>query len=139
HRMWFPLQSPGKAALASSRVSLASSANSLAQSSDKPSFPTMIAWSIWLGMTVTATLLMASHISSPGQAGSPPLNWPETTRLPQDKSRPTLIMFVHPRCPCSRASVGELALLMAHCQGRVNVYIVVFRPAISTDDWALTD
>ncbi len=138
-RLWCLPQSLGKVALASSRLSLASRANTVAQSSDKSSFPTMIAWLIWLGMIVASTLLMATYTNSAGQAGSPPLNWPGTTRIPRDKSRPNLIMFVHPRCPCSRASVGELALLMAHCQGSVNAYVIFFKPAKSTEDWALTD
>jgi len=32
-----------------------------------------------------------------------------------------------------------LALLMAHCQGSVNAYVIFFKPAKSTEDWALTD
>jgi hypothetical protein len=48
-------------------------------------------------------------------------------------------MFIHPHCPCSKASVGELALLMAHCQGRVNAHVLFLQPTEATSDWVLTD
>jgi hypothetical protein len=55
--------------------------------------------------------------------------WPEHTRLSRDRSRPTLLMFVHPRCPCSRASLAELERLQAECGDRVLMQIIVARPA----------
>jgi hypothetical protein len=46
---------------------------------------------------------------------------------------------MHPHCPCSRASIGELALLMAHCQGRVDAQVLFLQPAEMSSDWVLTD
>src|SRR5207253_9987242 len=39
--------------------------------------------------------------------------WPATTRLARDGHLPTLVMFLHPQCACSRASIGELGVLLA--------------------------
>jgi hypothetical protein len=35
-----------------------------------------------------------------------------------------LLMFVHPECPCSEASLGELERLMARCQGKLRATVV---------------
>jgi hypothetical protein len=49
--------------------------------------------------------------------------------------RPELVMFVHPRCPCSRASLAELERLMAACDGRLRCRVVFVRPASSAPGW----
>jgi hypothetical protein len=48
-------------------------------------------------------------------------------------------MLVHPHCPCTRATIGELAELMAHCQGRLTAYVLFLKPAGFSDDWEKTD
>jgi hypothetical protein len=48
-------------------------------------------------------------------------------------------MFLHPQCPCSRATVEELALLMAHCHGRLAAHVFVLKPQEMTTDWSHTD
>jgi hypothetical protein len=46
---------------------------------------------------------------------------------------------VHPHCPCSRATIGELAELMTHCQGRLGTTVLVLQPAGMSDAWVHTD
>ena len=48
-------------------------------------------------------------------------------------------MLTHPHCPCSRASIGELARLMAQAQGRVTAYVLFIKPAGSPEDWENSD
>lgn len=61
------------------------------------------------------------------------------SRIERAPDRATLIMLAHPHCPCTRASIGELALLMAHAQGRVNAYVLFLKPQGFTDDWEKSD
>jgi hypothetical protein len=35
--------------------------------------------------------------------------------------------------------MGELAILMAHCQGLVNAHVVFFQPSGSSEDWTHSD
>src|SRR6185369_9173419 len=51
-----------------------------------------------------------------GQAAAPPAQWPVDSGIHLANDRATLIMLIHPHCPCSRASIGELARLMAQAQ-----------------------
>lgn len=62
--------------------------------------------------------------------------WPAASELPRAKVLPTLLMFVHPRCSCSRASLAELAKLMTRAQGRVSAHVVFYRPAGTAPSWA---
>jgi hypothetical protein len=48
-------------------------------------------------------------------------------------------MFAHPHCPCTRASIGELAVLMTHCQNQIKACVVFFQPKGSSQDWPHTD
>ncbi len=100
---------------------------------------TVTLWVAWLATVVTGTFLLLAYSNAPGKPGSPPENWPQSSQVPHDKERPTLIMFMHPHCPCSRASIGELAEVMAHCQGRVSAHVLFVRPAEMNPDWVLTD
>lgn len=59
--------------------------------------------------------------------------------IPLSESLPTLVMFVHPRCPCSRASLGELAVLLAQSPQRVNVHVVFLKPAEVDGRWLASD
>jgi hypothetical protein len=55
---------------------------------------------------------MWQYAAAPGDATEAPIRWPSATRLTRDASRPSLLMFVHAECPCSRASVTELGRLL---------------------------
>src|ERR1700722_1194609 len=94
---------------------------------------------VWLGIVLAGTFLMVAYANPPGEAGTPPASWPDSSRLPRNPHRATLVLFIHPHCPCSRASIGELALLMAHSQGRVNAHVLFLQPAGMTQEWTETD
>ena len=37
-------------------------------------------------------------------------------------------MLAHPRCPCTRASVAELSVLMTRAEGRVDAHVLFVEP-----------
>jgi hypothetical protein len=44
-------------------------------------------------------------------------------------------MFLHPRCPCSVASVNELARIMSRCAGQLDSTIYFVRPESEPAAW----
>jgi hypothetical protein len=98
-----------------------------------------IAASLWLSVVIAALVAITNYSNTPGSVGAVPAQWPTQTQIPLDGSRPTLIMFVHPHCPCTQASVGELEQLMANCQNRLNVRVVFVQLPGTTEDWVKTD
>lgn len=99
----------------------------------------MIAAGFWLVAVLAVMGSLMAYSSSPGNPAIPPQRWPAQSQIPLDSSRPTLVMVVHPRCPCSRASVGELELLVARCQGQFSAHVLFTSPAGTPEDWAKTD
>ena len=94
---------------------------------------------LWLGLAVWGTLAMMSYSNRPGPADPAPAKWPAETTLPRPSKTPTLIMFVHPKCGWSKASVSELSCLMTNCHGRVNAYVLFLTPAGQPADWAQSE
>jgi hypothetical protein len=93
----------------------------------------------WAGTAVFGGYALLKYENSPGKVGHTLSSWPadSTVRLAND--RPTLVMAAHPQCPCTRASVAELAQLMAHVQGKVQAYVLFYSPRESGADWQNTD
>jgi hypothetical protein len=89
----------------------------------------------WIVASVLGFLVLEAHNIRQGDRGNPPTSWPHGTALTLDKSRPTLLIFLHPHCPCSRASLDELAWVMSRCRGRVSPIAVVYHPAQPSDEW----
>ncbi len=87
-----------------------------------------IAFTVWLVLAVSGMAALWDYSSRPGVAGTPPAQWPAGSVLARSTRQFTLVMFVHPICPCTRASIGELAILMAHAGGRLRSYLVFERP-----------
>jgi hypothetical protein len=59
---------------------------------------------------------------------------PQVALFPQDGAlqlatdKPTLVIFVHPHCPCTRASLHELDRLLALIENRVSATVVFTIP-----------
>jgi hypothetical protein len=49
------------------------------------------------------------------------------------------VVFAHPHCPCTRASLVELNLLMQNLQGKLGVYVLVVKPQGLPEGWEKTD
>lgn len=83
----------------------------------------------WLLLAGFGFSSLWSYASAPGVAASAPTSWPLGTCVARDPDRATLVMLAHPRCPCTRASLRELDLLMAQCAGELSAHVVFYRPA----------
>jgi len=93
-------------------------------------------WLVAVGLGMAALL---NYSNTPSRDRLAPERWPAQSTIPRVAGQATLVMFTHPRCACTRASVGELAELMAHCQKLVGAHVVFFRPSGSVEDWAHSD
>jgi hypothetical protein len=93
----------------------------------------------WLLASATGLLLLADYDSKPGGAAHPPLQWPGGVSLQRNPLKPALILFLHPHCPCSRASVSELARLVRSHPGAFDIHVVFNRPAEVAVDWPQSD
>ena len=99
----------------------------------------MAAIAFWLIGVAGGLGLLSNYASAPGVAGAAPHKWPADSHIQRATNRATLVMLVHPHCPCTRASMSELARLMAQTEGRVTAYVLFAKPANFSNDWEQTD
>lgn len=94
---------------------------------------------VWLCMIGTGLSILWGYENTPGAATQVPASWPTDSRIEPTPDRATLVMLIHPHCPCSRASIGELASLMAQSEGHVDAYVLFLKPAGFSENWEKTD
>ena len=99
----------------------------------------LTACTVWALMIGVGLCLLWNYENGPGTASAPPSDWPADGCIRRDPDRATLVMLAHPHCPCTRASIGELARLMAQAQNRVTAYVLFLKPSDFADDWEKTD
>ena len=97
------------------------------------------AGSLWLLAVGTGLALLWSYENSPGTGAAPPAGWPSDSGIQRVAGLPTLVMLAHPHCPCTRASIGELDSLMAHCEGRLAAYVLFLKPEDVPGGWEKSD
>jgi hypothetical protein len=91
--------------------------------------------SFWLCVIGSGLYLLGAYDSRPGSTGTPLVRWPEESPIRLDPVRPTLLIFLHPRCPCSRASIDELVSFAASHGDRFSANVILYRPKLASEDW----
>ncbi|MDB5332995.1 MAG: hypothetical protein JWP03_4146 [Phycisphaerales bacterium] len=93
----------------------------------------------WAAAVAFGTSRLWTYESTPGSPARPPIAWPADSHVVPQSGLPTLVLFAHPHCPCSRATVGELAKLMTDCRGKLTATVLVLRPQGVKEGWERTD
>ena len=101
---------------------------------------TTAAVAVWAVVCAAGLAALAGYQATEGR-GSDVSAWPATTALhPAGGGTDTLVLVVHPKCPCSRATLSNLAVLLAHCPpGRIATTVLFVRPAGVPAGWERTD
>lgn len=71
----------------------------------------LVAVSLWLAGLGVGMWQLWDYSFQPGDDVGVQ-SWPDDTKLVLAEDRPTLVMFVHPLCPCTSATLGELENLL---------------------------
>lgn len=90
---------------------------------------------LWAALVVGGLSAVALHDATPGTQGSPPATWPAQSAIPRHPGRATLLVFAHPQCPCVRASLEELARLMASAASPPETWVVFYSPTGDVASW----
>ncbi len=94
---------------------------------------------VWAIASGGGFLWLLSSSATPGATSVRELTWPQGSRVIPDTARANLVLLVHPRCPCSRATVAELSEIMTRCEGLVTAHVLFLKPSQMPDGWEVTD
>jgi len=92
-----------------------------------------VGWAALIGLGVWA---MARYETTPGPVGPVPVVWPRETSLVLTKDAATILVFIHPRCSCSEATLTELERLLNWGHGRVRALAIFAMPDNPGPAWA---
>ncbi|MGI8671836.1 MAG: RedB protein [Luteitalea sp.] len=71
---------------------------------------------------------LIGYANTPGPAGLSPVTWPQEASAARSHDRQTLLLFAHPDCACTRATISELARIMAVARSRIDAVVHVVGP-----------
>lgn len=94
---------------------------------------------IWLVVVCAGTAAIWKYSMTPGEPAEAPASWPAAAPISTNPDLHTLVMLVHPRCSCSRASMAELAKIMTRLEGKIVAHVLFMKPSDFEDDWEKTD
>lgn len=92
--------------------------------------------SLWGIAVLVGMFQMVRYQMTPAvSARELPRRWPAGIDFAPAPGLPTLVMTLHPQCPCSRASVYELAELMARAAGKLDAHVLFVEPPNAPPSW----
>src|SRR5215467_3000167 len=94
---------------------------------------------LWIAAVAYGQRVLLNYDFAPAAAGNPPAHWPGNSAVARATGLPTIVMVAHPHCPCTRATIEELAIIMARLHGRATAEVVFVRPQGLADGWEKTD
>ena len=95
--------------------------------------------SIWLAIICGSVAALHSYETTAAKTTASAPQWPTGIPLPRPATRPVLIIMLHPNCPCSRASIAELAELLARHPSQLTAYAVFTSSPGTPQDPATVD
>jgi len=99
-----------------------------------------LAAALWIAAVAAGFGFLFKYKATPASGqGRPPEQWPTASAIPRNPDGATLLMFVHPRCPCTQASISELARLLAAAPVHLSTEVIVAQPDGTPDGWTDTE
>jgi hypothetical protein len=99
----------------------------------------MVATAIWLVAAGVGMKVVLDYQVAPGVAARPPEVWPVASEIPRTDGKFSLLLIAHPQCPCTRATLEELAGIIARTDGRLQASVLFVVPPGRDASWAETD
>jgi len=93
---------------------------------------------VWLAVCAAGAGVLMVYSNRPGPQGTPnpvPTGWPLADAVPLDGVRPTLVVFAHPRCPCTKATLSQIERLQASARRGFAVRFAFYEPVGAGADW----
>lgn len=95
---------------------------------------------LWFSVSIAGAVYLARYKNTAAEETNVyPKVFPEASSIQRNATLPTLIFFVHPKCPCTRASLHELNRLMTDINGKLKIHFVFIKPPETDETWTQTD
>lgn len=92
---------------------------------------------LWLLLIGFGFVVLLAYQTQEGEYLPSPQSWPDTSSLQRSKTGNTALLFLHPKCPCSTASLHKFAKLLSH-HGDTLAYVLFIYPEGTDSSWQNT-
>jgi hypothetical protein len=93
----------------------------------------------WLLAVAATGLFLITYENTAGPQVLAQSEFPKIKNVQLATDRCTLLLFAHPKCPCTRATISELNRLLTHCSSNVAAHVFFLKPSTESSDWVQTD
>jgi hypothetical protein len=94
---------------------------------------------LWLALAVSGSVVLARYSYTPTPAGDSASRWPQASSIARLPDKFTLLLFAHPQCPCTAATLEELSRLLPKVAvNRLDIHVFFLLPANSPRGWERT-
>lgn len=88
---------------------------------------------VWLLCVAFSFWKLFAYANTPSDIGRPTHSKPVRTGMAHIDHRPELVVFLHPHCSCSRATLSELERLLPHIDAHVRIFF--YAPSSKGPEW----
>lgn len=89
----------------------------------------------WLILVGAGFISLAVYQHGEGEIAERESTWVESGLIQHDANQCQLLVFLHPRCACSLATLNELARIQSRCKDRLSIQVVIYHPSSAEADW----
>ncbi|HEY4260324.1 MAG TPA: hypothetical protein VGM98_09190 [Schlesneria sp.] len=93
----------------------------------------------WFAAVAGGLHYFNNYETTPGSTSTSSDRWPTSGAVTFAPGQVNLVVFAHPRCPCTRASLNELKSLLRDCPAPVSAKILFWVPPQASSDWTSSD
>lgn len=94
---------------------------------------------VWFTGIAFGARRLYNYENTPAEQAEAPQMWPANSQIPRSQGLPVIVVMGHPKCPCTRATIGELALLMTRLHSQATAAVLFIHPDGTPSDWEKTD
>jgi hypothetical protein len=99
------------------------------------SFAVAIAVAVWLSVAVMGFAIQAKYGATPGEGSDAPGTWPAESMLQPALELPRILVFLHPHCPCSHATLAQLERVLFGAGSAVHCDLIFVAPPGTERGW----
>lgn len=104
----------------------------------KKDFVLWISAVLWTCAMVCGWIALNRYTYTAEAVAAAPSDWPMDAGLTRTRDRSNLVMFLHPGCPCSRATLTELDRLRSRIGDDCHIQLVMVLSREHGDEWQET-
>lgn len=83
---------------------------------------------VWLLAVSSGAMALWNYAFSESRIDTAVGNWPDDSSLICDSSVATLVVFIHPQCPCTKATIRQLLSVQRHSTAPFRLQLVMLQP-----------